>query len=95
MDREEVVGKVVEAVRQVQEVSGREVGTIGPGTRPIGDVDGFDSLSGIEATVILSESLDQDLPDSIFVSEDGRQALSVSEITDKLCEVTGTEVQGK
>ncbi len=95
MGREEVVGKVVEAVRQVQEISGREVGTIGPGTHPLGDVEGFDSLSGIEATVILSESLDQDLPDSVFVSEDGRQTLSISEIADKLCEVTGTEVQGK
>ena len=95
MDRAEVVGKIVEAVRQLQEVSGREVGTLGPGTRPLGDVKGFDSLSGIEATVTLSELLDQDLPDSVFVSEDGRHALSVSEIADKLCAVTGIGVQGK
>ncbi len=97
MDKSEVMGKVIDAVTQVQEASGRPVGNIGPGTRPIRDVSGFDSLSGVEATVILSESLGQDLPGDCnpFVSKDGRRPLSVSEITDNLCEIIGVETKSK
>lgn len=86
MYQEEVVGRVIDAVRQVQELSGREVGAISASTHPLRDVEGFDSLGGIEATVILSESMGQGLPDNVFVSEDGRQTLSIGEIADDLCE---------
>ncbi len=97
MDKSEVMGKVIDAIRQVQEVSGRPVGGIGPGTRPIRDMAGFDSLSGVEATVILSESLGHDIPDgdNPFVSKDGCRALSVSEITDYLCETMKVEITSK
>jgi len=97
MDKSAVMGKVIDAVRQVQEASGRPVGNISGGTRPIQDVAGFDSLSGVEATVILSESLGHDLPDDYdpFVSKDGRRALSVREITDNVCEIIGVETKSK
>lgn len=97
MEKNEVVGKVIDAVRQVQETSGRPVGNISPSTRSIGDVVGFDSLSGVEATVILSESLGHELPAdyNAFVSKDGRRALSISEITDNLCEIIGGEAASK
>ena len=36
---------------QVQEASGHAAGGIGAGTKPIGDIAGFNSLSKIEATV--------------------------------------------
>ena len=62
MDRQELVTKVVQTVAHVQEVSGRPSAGIGASTRPVSGVEGFDSLSGVEATVMLSESLGVDLP---------------------------------
>ena len=94
MDKQEIVTKVVQTVAQVQEVSGRSSAGIGVSTRPVGGVEGFDSLSGVEATVMLSESLGVDLPDDYnpFISKDGKQALSVSEIADTLSTYVGEKV---
>ena len=97
MDREVVSQMVIEAVRQVQTASGRSVGSISLTTCPISDLEGFDSLSGVEATVMLCESLGHDLPDDYnpFLSKDGRRALSVSEITNNLCEIIRVRTTGK
>lgn len=86
MDRQEIVTKVVQTVVQVQEVSGRSSAGIGPSTRPVGGMEGFDSLSGVEATVMLSESLGVELPNNYnpFISKDGKRALSVGEIAETL-----------
>ena len=86
MDEQEIVATVVQTVVQVQEASGRAIDGINLSTRPLRDVEGFDSLSGLEATVLLSESLGVALPDNYnpFISKDGNRALSVSEIADNL-----------
>ena len=82
MDRDNVANQVIYAIRQVQESSGRTALGIGPDTRPFKDVNGFDSLSGVEATLFLSESLGRELPDSIFVPGEGNRILSVNEIAE-------------
>ena len=86
MDKQEIATKVVQTLAHVQEVSGRSSAGIGASTRPVGGVEGFDSLSGVEATVMLSESLGVDLPEDYnpFISNDGNRTLSVSEIADNL-----------
>lgn len=86
MGKQEIVRTVVQTVAQVQEASGRERATIDASTRPLRDVEGFDSLCGLEATVLLSESLGVALPDDYnpFISKDGNRALSVGEIADAL-----------
>ena len=86
MEKQEVVTKVIQTVAQVQEASGRSSAGIGASTRPVRDVEGFDSLSGVEATVMLSESLGVALPEDYnpFISKDGKRALSVGEIADTL-----------
>ena len=86
MNRENVVGRVIDAIRQVQESSGRTAAGIGPDTRPFKDIEGFDSLSGIEATVLLSESLGRELPDSVFAPSNGDHILSVNAIAENLCQ---------
>ena len=93
MDKQEVVTKVVQTVAQVQEMSGRSSAGIGASTRPVRDVEGFDSLCGVEATVMLSESLGVDLPADYnpFISKDGKRALSVGEIADNLSTLIGAE----
>ena len=84
MNRDIIVRQVIEAVAQVQQASGRSVEGIGPDTRPFNDVEGFDSLSGVEATMLLSETLGRDLPDSVFAPEQGNRVLSVNEIADRV-----------
>ena len=93
MGKQEIVTKVVQTVAHVQEMSGRSSAGIGASTRPVGGVEGFDSLSGVEATVMLSESLGVDLPEDYnpFISNDRRWALSVSEIADSLSTYVGAE----
>ena len=59
---------------------------IGSNTRPLRDIDGFDSYSGVEASVLLSNSLGCLIPDEVFVPEAGRHLLSISEIADNVCE---------
>ena len=86
MDRANVESLVIDAVRQVQESSGRAVGSIGSNTCPLRDVDGFDSHSGIEASVMLSASLGCMIPDEVFVPVGGRRPLTVNEIADNVCE---------
>ena len=94
MDKAAVTQQVIQAVAQVQEASGRSAEGIGASTKPIGGASGFDSLNGIEVTVALSQSLGNELPnDNLFVSEDGKRALSISEIADNLCETLGIETE--
>lgn len=96
MNKEKVMEKVIQAVVHVQEVSGRATGVVGSGTKPIGGAEGFDSLNGIEATLILSESLDYKLPDdNIFVSEGGDRALSIAEVTANVCNTIGVETNNR
>ena len=91
MDKATVMQEVVQSVVQVQEASGRATGGIGPWTKPIGGALGFDSLNGVEVTVALSQSLGYELPDdNLFISQDGRRALSISEIADNLCKTIGS-----
>ena len=84
MNRDDIVRQVIEAVVEVQQASGRSIDGIGPDTRPFKDVEGFDSLSGVEATVLLSGTLGLDLPDSVFTPEQGSQMLSVNEVADRV-----------
>ena len=84
MDRDDIVRQVIQAVTQVQETSGRRIGVIGPDTRPLKDLQDFDSLCGVEATVLLSEVVGRDLPDSVFAPEEGSRLLSVDDIADRV-----------
>ena len=92
MNRDAILEQVIGVVQQIQEASGRATGEIHPRTKPIEDTDGFDSMSGIEATMALSESLGRDIrEDNLFVSRDGRRALSITEVTDSLSKIMNGE----
>ena len=85
MDRARVEGVVIAAVRQVQETSGQPVGPIWSDTRPLQDIDSFDSYCGVEAALFISESLGCEIPCGVFLPNSGRRHLSVSEIANKVC----------
>ena len=84
MDRDDIVRHVIQAVTQIQETSGRSVGGIAPDTRPLKDLQDFDSLCGVEATILLSEAVGRELPDSVFVPQVGNRLLTVKEIADRV-----------
>lgn len=97
MDKQEIVTKIVQTVVEVQDLSGRASSEIDASTLPLKDVEGFDSLSSLEATVMLSESIGVDIPENYnpFISKDGNRALSVSEIADNLRTHIGPEAIAK
>lgn len=90
MDRDEIVRHIILAVTQVQETSGRSVGGIGHNTRPLKDLQDFDSLCGVEATVLLSGAVGRELPDSVFVPQEGSRLLTVDEIADRVVDCIST-----
>lgn len=86
MNKNEAVEAVIEVLKSVQELSGRKVGEITGSTCPIGDLDEFDSLSGVEASSMLSDRIGFELPGvNAFVNEEGTKALSVNQIAEAIC----------
>jgi acyl carrier protein len=89
MNRAEVVKAIIGVLEELQSISGRPAAQISERTCPIGDLDEFDSLNGVEATVELSDRLGIDLPGvNAFVTEKGTKALTVSEVADAICRLT-------
>ena len=92
MTRQQAETAVIGAIAEIQKMSGRECLDIGPKTKPIGDVPGFDSLNALEATVAVAARLRMDIPNepNIFINEAGDARLSVREIADRLREIAET-----
>ncbi len=80
---------IIETLKEVQNICGKEWNDLDSNSVPIRDLDGFDSLLSVEVTVLIEEKLgcgelvDGSNP-SIFISDDGQKALSINEITDKV-----------
>lgn len=90
MTAHDLVQHVCGVLVEVQGLSGHPVPTLTSGSKPIGDLPGFDSLSSIEATVLLEQRLGRQLDaETVFVAKDGSHALNVKQITDRLCDLLG------
>ena len=88
MNKAEIAALVVAVLKEVQETSGREWTKLEGDAAPIGALDGFDSLSGMEATTLIEQKL-KDLTgldslgdESLFVTND--KALTLDEVCDKI-----------
>lgn len=86
MNREDIQTKLLQAIRQVQELSGYLDAVIDVNTCPIKDLPDFDSLRGVEATIMLGGLLNCEIKGDVnlFVSENGRRALQIREIVDRI-----------
>ena len=85
----EVEQQLRDVLALVQELSGHETQDITAATKPIGDLAGFDSLTGAETTTLLAERLGCPIGlkrgrANIFVSDDGCRSLSVTEIAQRI-----------
>lgn len=85
MTTDQIESKVLAVLREVQELSGRAWVDLSPSSQPIGDLDGFDSLIAIEATVLIEERVGCRCDkNSLFVTVDGTRALTVREVADRI-----------
>ena len=93
MSNEEIQIAVIDVLREVQTISGRPWMELQPGDKPIGALEGFDSLSGVEATVMVEQRLGCDglEIDSMFVSDDGTHALTIVEIANRISTLMKTK----
>ena len=89
MNKKEIRAAVIGVVREIQEMSGRELTSVTPETRPVGDLPGFDSLNGIEGTIMLSERLGLTIPlkENVFVNQEGDRALTVDEMCERVAAI--------
>lgn len=75
---------IAEVVQKVQKTCGRGCPELTDKLRPIGDLEAFDSLLGIEATRLLELRLGHKLPETVFVASDRRYALTLKAITKRV-----------
>jgi acyl carrier protein len=89
LTKTQIRSTIEKVLRQVQAASGRPCPGITDRTKPIGDLDEFDSLMAVEASVLLEQELNVTLADGTpFVSATGRErALTVAEIVDRIGEM--------
>lgn len=86
--RAQIRAAVEKVLREVQATSGRPCPRIADDTRPIGDLDSFDSLMAVEATVLVEAELKCTLAQGVpFISATGTRALTVSESVERIAEM--------
>src|ERR1700741_4388387 len=82
----EIQAAIFDVLKDVQELSGRQWVPLPATAKPIGVLAGFDSLCSIETTVLLELKLGCAPlgPSSLFISEDGKRALTVQEVSQRI-----------
>ncbi len=83
--RGQVYNAVVSAINSTQSASGRS-GSVSGSTRPMRDLNGFDSLNAVEASCHFSASLGSEIPGDVglFFNSSG-EPRTVDEIVDAVC----------
>lgn len=85
MNPEQVQEAIIEVLGEIQTISGRILTPMNGTTCPIGDLPGFDSLNGIEATLQISEKFGYDFPlDNLLVDDTGHRALTIGEVVERV-----------
>lgn len=81
MSNRDIVRRLVALLNTLQELSGSRAVDIDGNTVPIGGLPGFDSLNGVEATVMVCEEFKFSFPKAnIFVNEAGTRPLTVTQV---------------
>lgn len=94
MERNAIRSVITAALREAQESSGKAYADLTDDDAPIGGLDGFDSLLGIEVTVMIEERLGCTTGrDSLFVTEDQSSAATLGEICGFLAGLLGSTKQ--
>jgi acyl carrier protein len=85
MDKSNVKNQIIEILTKVQDWSGRSPETVSGTTKPIGGLEGFDSINGVEVTALICEAFGVKIDrTNVFVSESGDKVSSVSEVAEQV-----------
>lgn len=84
----EAVKLVIRIVSEIQEISGRETIRVNKRTVPIGGLPGFDSMSGVDLAAMVDAEINIGAVGNLCASQDGKRALSVSEIANRILGIT-------
>ena len=87
MDYVEVQSKVITVINEIQNSSGRPSLKVNGDTRPLADLQGFDSINAVESTLLFSEHLGCDIEPDIALFARGGRPRSISEITRELVKI--------
>ena len=89
MIKSDIEKAIVGALAEIQAISGRELAEIEGTTRPIGDLPGFDSLNGVEATIEIGVRLGFEVPPDVnlFIEKNRHVAATVNDIVDRVCDL--------
>jgi len=90
MTKEEIRAKVVDVVNQVQEMSGRPSKELDDCDKPVGELEGFDSLNGFECTAMILGEIDVKIPGcgNAFLTSKADKALTLGEVVDRLYDLS-------
>ncbi len=91
MTFEELQKLLIEVITEIQAGSGRPVPEFHAELRPIGDLEGFDSLNGLEVSCELSKRLDCDIKPELMVPDYPWDQLTVNEIVGRLQQAVGAQ----
>lgn len=88
---------VIDVLKEVQTISGRTWKDLLPTSKPLFDLDGFDSLCSVEATIMVEEKLNQGelKAVSIFYSEDNGEALTLVEVSEFVQKLVNSQPGGQ
>jgi hypothetical protein len=87
MQRDSIQSTVVQTLMDIQSLGGHGVPSITGTTCPLYDLAGFDSITAVEATCMLSSTLGCDVDENLFFSQNPNQPLTVDDIVNTLSKV--------
>jgi acyl carrier protein len=87
----DVAVAVASAIQQILESGGKKPADLTGSTRPLTDVDGFDSLTAIECSFLVADALGCELQHEIeyFKDQEGTSAATLDEAVDRICAEIG------
>jgi hypothetical protein len=95
MNRKQIYDLVVETLEFIQGLGETDTININEDIVPIGQLPGFDSLNGVEFSMMISEHIPMEKGIRLCVSDDGKKALSVRQIVDRIIKLRKTTSGGK
>ncbi|MBN1807310.1 MAG: hypothetical protein JW837_18840 [Sedimentisphaerales bacterium] len=84
----EAVKLVIRIVLEIQEISDKKTIRVSERTIPIGGLPGFDSMSGVDLAAMVDAEINIGAVGNLCASQDGKRALSISEIANRILEIT-------
>lgn len=84
MTKDEIYNAVVRAITKVQTLSGKALPPLTKATCPIGDLEGFDSISAAEACMFFSIETGYKIKPLVMLSPDPNKPMQISQIVERI-----------